>query len=62
MISILSFPIEDLVENTFPDTNCTMRSHIFSGYLDANPGSKELHYTLVESEDRFNTDPVMIWF
>lgn len=62
MIVALSFPIEDLVENAFPGTNCTMKSHMFSGYLDALTSRKELHYILVESEDRFNTDPVMIWF
>lgn len=56
----ISFPISDLIENNLP--NCTMSSHMFSGYLDVEPGIKELFYLFVESEDRFNTDPLMIYF
>ena len=35
---------------------------MFSGYLEVEQARKELHYILVTSEDRFNTDPVLIWF
>jgi len=34
---------------------------MFSGYLDVEKGVKELYYLFVESLDRFNTDPIMIY-
>lgn len=58
----LGFPIDDFVEANFPDTNCTSNSHMFSGYLEVEPARKELHYILVESENKPNVDPILIWF
>lgn len=55
----LALPIADLIETTFP--NCSMSSHMFSGYLPLIPGKKELHYIFTESQDRFNWDPLMVW-
>jgi carboxypeptidase C (cathepsin A) len=34
---------------------------MYSGYLDVN-ASKSLHYVLVESQDKPDTDPLLIWF
>lgn len=53
-------PSEDLVESAFP--GCEMKSHWYSGYLNVEPGKRELHYLLVESEDKWNKDPLVIWF
>jgi carboxypeptidase C (cathepsin A) len=35
---------------------------MFSGYLEVEPGRKELHYILTESMSSFSNDPVLIWF
>eukprot|EP00343_Euplotes_focardii_P006726 CAMPEP_0205821030 /NCGR_PEP_ID=MMETSP0206-20130828/4631_1 /ASSEMBLY_ACC=CAM_ASM_000279 /TAXON_ID=36767 /ORGANISM="Euplotes focardii, Strain TN1" /LENGTH=452 /DNA_ID=CAMNT_0053116205 /DNA_START=42 /DNA_END=1400 /DNA_ORIENTATION=+ len=34
---------------------------LYSGYLDVN-ANKSLHYVLVESKDKPDTDPLLIWF
>lgn len=56
----LSLPAEDFIEESFP--GCNTSSHMFSGYLNVEAGRKELHYILVESEDKWNKDPLLIWF
>lgn len=55
----LSLPSADLVETHLP--GCNTDVHQFSGYLDVSAG-KQLHYILVESRDKWNKDPLLIWF
>lgn len=57
-LACLSFPSADLVESHLP--GCNTDVHQFSGYLNVSTG-KELHYVLVESQDKWNKDPLLIW-
>lgn len=58
-IAVLTLPAADLIETQLP--GCNTDVHMFSGYLTVN-SNKELHYVLVESQDRWNKDPLIIWF
>lgn len=58
LIYALSMPAADLVETQLP--GCNIDVFMFSGYLTVSP-SKELHYILVESQDKFNRDPLLVW-
>jgi len=60
LIFALAVPADDLLEEPIP--GCNMTTHMYSGYLDVEPSRRELHYILVESEDRWNKDPLLIWF
>lgn len=58
ILAALSMPSADLVETHLP--GCNSDVHMFSGYLTVS-ATKELHYILVESQDRWNKDPILVW-
>ena len=55
----LSAPADDILKQ-LPDCPA-FDFNMYSGYLDVN-ANKSLHYTLVESQDNPETDPLLIWF
>ena len=54
----LSFPTADFVETQLP--GCNNQAHLFSGYLSIS-STKEIHYVLALSADRWSSDPLLVW-
>lgn len=57
---VLAVPTDEEF-TTMPNTNFTMPSHSYSGYLEVT-ATKRLHYMFIESLNDPATDPVVVWF